>query len=138
MNTRTFAAFVIGLSAATFAAAQNGTLRATIPFNFVVNGKTLPAGEYSVQPSASLGSLIIKGVERPASVISLTVPVVDRSSRPVPRLVFHVYGDRYFLSEAWSGDQGTKLTVSHSEREIARKHTVPSGVAAIREVVLHK
>jgi adenine/guanine phosphoribosyltransferase-like PRPP-binding protein len=70
MNTQTFSVFVIGLSEAGFAAAQSVALRANVPFSFVLNGKTLPAGEYSVVEGTSQGMMIIRGVGQAGGAIS--------------------------------------------------------------------
>jgi len=140
MKTRTLAAFVIGLTAAGFASAQEVSLRATVPFSFVVGNKTLPAGEYRVSETASLGAIIIKGAG--VSAVSLTIPAVDQKSGPkIARMVFRGCGDRYYLSQVWGGDKsGTEVPMTCSERELtARKHNSnQAAVAALREVSLHQ
>jgi hypothetical protein len=140
MNTRTFVAFVIGLSAAGFASAQSGTLHANVPFNFVVNGKTLPAGEYSVLPGSSVGTMIVKGIGQSAGAFSLTIPTVDRSvGRKAARLEFHAYGDRYFLYQIWTGgEQGSEMLQSRLERELLAHRNSPnhSVVATLRQIPL--
>ena len=77
MKTRTLAAFVIGLAAAGFASAQEVSLRATVPFSFVVGNKTMPAGEYRVSMGVSQGTTIIHGAG--VAAVSLTIPAVDQS-----------------------------------------------------------
>ena len=41
--------------------AQAAEIRAKIPFSFTVNGKTLPAGTYSVSSEAAQGVLLVRG-----------------------------------------------------------------------------
>ncbi len=140
MNTRTFAAFVIGLTAAGFASAQQVSLRATVPFSFVVGKTTLPAGEYQVSEGASLGTMIIQGAG--VNAVSLTIPAEDQRPGVRPaRLVFRGYGDRYYLSQVWGGGMsGSEILMTRSERDLtSRKHNPnQSGVAALREVALHQ
>jgi hypothetical protein len=140
MKTRTLAAFVIGLTAAGLVSAQEASLRATVPFSFVVGSKTLPAGEYRVSMGVSQGTTIIHGAG--VAAVSLTIPAVDQSGgAKTARLVFRGYGDRYFLSQVWSGGKsGSEFPVTRSESELtAHKHNPnQQAVAAIREVVLHK
>src|SRR5580704_6612036 len=109
MNLRTFAAFVIGLAAAGTVSAQSVTLKAKIPFSFVVDGKSLPAGEYSVRQATS-AAMIIQGVDQSASTVTLVSPASAPGSRQeAPRLVFNRYGDQYFLSQIWaSGARGSE------------------------------
>jgi hypothetical protein len=140
MKTRTLAAFVIGLAAAGFASAQEVSLRATVPFSFVVGNKTMPAGEYRVREESALGTMLIQGAGQ--ATLNVTTPVQGpRHGDNQARLVFRVYGDRYFLSQAWDGgEKGAEFYMTRSERELtAHKHAAnQAGVAAIREVVLHK
>jgi hypothetical protein len=140
MNLRTFAAFVIGLTAAGFASAQSVSLRANVPFSFVVGGKTLPAGEYRVSAGASAGATIIQGTG--VAAVSLTIPTMGQNPGfKSARLVFRAYGDRYFLAQVWGdGKSGNEFPLTRSERELtAHKHNPnQAGVAALREIVLHK
>jgi hypothetical protein len=136
MNLRTFAAFVIGVTAAGAVSAQSVTLRAKIPFSFVVSGHTLPAGEYTMLPANGPGAIIIRGIDHHAAGVAVVHATSDRSaSKQTARLVFNTYGDRYFLSQVWSsGEQGSQLLMSHSERELIAHRYVPSQsvVAALR------
>ncbi len=120
MNLRTLAAFVIGLAAAGAVSAQTVTLQAKIPFSFVVNGKSLPAGEYAVFQGSAPGTMMIRGAGNGAGALTRVVPPSDPSAHAgTARLVFHRYGERYFLSQIWTGaDQGSQLPVTRTEREL--------------------
>ena len=51
MKKQLFALLGLGLLLATASAfAQTVALKANIPFSFIVTGKTLPAGEYTISP----------------------------------------------------------------------------------------
>jgi hypothetical protein len=136
MNLRTLAAFVIGVAAAGTVSAQSVTLRAKIPFSFVVRGQTLPAGEYAMLPENGPYVIVIQGIDHRAAVGAVVYATSGRSFRKqTPRLVFNVYGNQYFLSQIWSsGDQGSQLPMSRSERELVAHRHVPSQsvVAALR------
>jgi hypothetical protein len=135
MNLRTLAAFVIGVAAAGAVSAQGVMLRGNIPFSFVVNGTALPAGEYTVLP-AKAGAILIKGFDCRAGAVSLVQPTSAPSGRKAAaRLVFNRYGDQYFLSQVWtSGNQGSQLPVTRSERKLLAHSHSPSRavVAALR------
>jgi hypothetical protein len=120
MNLRTLAALAVGLAAAGALSAQSVTLRAKIPFGFVVNGKSLPAGEYTVRQANFPGTMIISGVDHSVGAVTLVSPTSAPSARhETARLVFDGYGGRYFLSQIWTdGTRGSQIPVARSEREL--------------------
>ena len=87
-----------------------------IPFSFTVNGKTLPEGSYRVSTGA--GTLFVRGFR--SGAITLTNPV--ESDKPgAARLVFHKYGDQYFLRQVWTGGgSGRELPQPRLPRSLAR------------------
>jgi hypothetical protein len=128
MKKQLFALFGLGLLLATASAtAQTVALKANIPFNFVVTGKELPAGEYTIQPVDMQGTMlsISDSDLRPKSmVISIRCESLNRS--PQTRLVFHRYGDRYFLAQIWraGNKSGYELPKSNRETEVAQDYRV--------------
>jgi hypothetical protein len=136
MNLRTLAAFVIGLAAAGAVSAQSVRLQAKIPFSFAVNGKTLPAGEYNLYQGGTPGTMIVQSIDQNAGAVVLVVSATAPSAgKDTARLVFNGYGDRYFLSQIWTGDgQGSQLPVTSPERELIARRNSPSEkvVAAVR------
>lgn len=99
------------------------TLKAQLPFAFVANGKTMPAGECTI-------ALVLNG-ETLLSISSgeqhaYAVPIADQSpnARKKTALVFHQYGDRYFLTgiEREKGI-GYRLPASRLERELQARNT---------------
>ncbi len=102
-------------------AQSSKTVVSNIPFEFIVADKTLPAGEYRV--NRSLGNaLTIWTIDPDAAVSRLTNEIQPNKDRRA-RLVFHRYGDRYFLAEVWTGagDVGRQLVRSRQERAIERE-----------------
>ena len=74
-----------------------------IPFSFVVNGTTLPAGDYSIETPALSGAMLLRGARKSAFVAGL---VNDQRADQVGRAkaVFLRIGDRYTLIEVWTTD----------------------------------
>ena len=103
-------------------------LRVKIPFAFVADKVSLPAGEYMVQP-ARFGSsvLIVQRIDshpgEAAMVTTYAAAANDWKSESC--LVFRVYDNRYFLSEMWtSGTRtGRQLLTSPIEKELAKNET---------------
>jgi hypothetical protein len=94
-----------------------------IPFDFVVGGKTLPAGEYSVNTSGPERTLLLIDRQDPsASIFMGTNPIVASEPKSESKLVFNRYGDRYFLSQVWTAgnSSGRQLLKSAREREMAQ------------------
>jgi hypothetical protein len=111
-------------------------IRAAIPFDFIVEGKTLPAGDYEIRRinDEPMGLLIQNVDHRRAEAMFQTEP---RDERRIPNhslLVFHRYGDSYFLSEVMTAGEQTAedLRPTRSERtlrsEMAKNNLEPETV----------
>ena len=126
-----FAVMVIGclltLSLAGSAQAQlPGTeIRASIPFDFVVRGKTLPAGDYTISRiNDEPANLLVRNVhDKREHVVFETEPVEGRRIPNKDVLVFNVYGNSYFLSKVMTaGEQlGRELSPSREEKTLRRE-----------------
>lgn len=97
----------------------------TIPFDFNVAGKMLPAGEYIVRratQNTNEGWQISRKDGR-AGVFVLTMSIQTGAVNENSRLVFNRYDDQYFLSQVWmSGDSdGRGLFRSGKERSLDRE-----------------
>jgi hypothetical protein len=99
------------------------TFRANIPFDFAVSGKTMPAGEYSIGRPQNDAVLQISRVDGRSNSLRLTIPVQSRSPKDRTMLVFHRYGDQYFLYQVWAAGEATgrQIFKSRTEREIERR-----------------
>jgi hypothetical protein len=89
-----------------------------IPFSFIVSGKTMSPGFYTV--SSGHGYMVIKGLR--GAAIALTSQTNDRTGGHA-RFVFLKTGESYELAEVWSGD-GSGLQVPPS------KHRADSRLAS--------
>jgi hypothetical protein len=126
------------VAAATAYAQLPGTaVRATIPFDFSVRGKTLPAGDYEIRRITDQpGGLIISNLnDRHERILFETAPVEARKIANRAEIIFERYGDSYFLSEVFAGGSqtGRELFPSREERmlkrESASNKTEPERVA---------
>jgi hypothetical protein len=97
---------------------------ADIPFEFSVGYKTMPAGEYSVRTVTTAGDgLMIQSADGKSSALRLSEATERAKDKSHARLVFHKYGERYFLAEVWNGADrsGRQLLESQEERAIERE-----------------
>ena len=98
-------------------------LTANIPFEFSVGTKKFPAGKYSFKRfNQDSGDLVvhIKSVDGKTNIFPMTFPVESREADGKGRIVFHRYGDAYFLSEMWAAGSttGRALPRSTIERDL--------------------
>jgi len=97
---------------------------ANIPFEFTVGDQALPSGKYAVKAtSPHVSALMIQSADTKCSAIRLTNSIESTKTNQRARLVFHRYGERYFLAEVWSGASniGRNLLKSRQERAIERE-----------------
>ncbi len=90
-------------------AGMESVVHAKVPFPFVVNGQTLPAGKYTIQrDDLSLSTLLIRSDEKntPGGVFVTTVR--DGGHDPAgafkPVLTFKKVENQYRLTSVWDGD----------------------------------
>lgn len=120
MRSRYFATMGTLALLATASAFGQQTLRIDVPFEFSVNNKVLPAGNYDV--TCPSGVLFVRGAMSSAVAPANYIGTGD-NEKAEARLVFNKYGDKYFLAEAWTrpgATNGAGLPKSRTEREIAR------------------
>jgi hypothetical protein len=99
---------------------------ANIPFTFIVGDNELSAGKYSVEPATSTGeALKISGTENGTAMFRMSSQLDSRKPVEKGKLVFHRYGNKYFLAEVWTAgqSQGRQLSKSKGERAIEREYT---------------
>jgi hypothetical protein len=96
--------------------ARAAYLEAKIPFDFVVRGKTLPAGDYILERDDNQPSLLFirgKGGVR-TSMIVLTEPAGERDPEgDTPALRFTRHGSEYRLEDVWrSRNDGWEIEIT--------------------------
>ena len=107
------------------AQAESGPLMATIPFGFYTGTTLMPAGEYRID---TIENGVVKLFNRDTHTpVLVSTSAVRNSSRELVsgKIVFHRYGQDYFLSEMWwsGSDVGSKAPISNRERELAKGAT---------------
>src|SRR5579872_1928071 len=89
--------FTIAVVVCTLATANAEELRVAVPFDFVVNGKTLPAATYTVREVLPNNKSAVAFLGKDTGALTL-VTEIDTSVTGA-KLVFHRVGDQYFLSD---------------------------------------
>ncbi len=96
---------------------QNG-VKADIPFAFMAGSNTFPAGAYRVTTASNTGVLAVLAASKSALVGSHAI--LGNPSAET-KLIFHRYGDRYFLYRIWVAgeERGCELPQTRLEKELA-------------------
>lgn len=128
---------LVGLAAS--AQAQSSKIKVNVPFDFTIGTTLLQAGEYTVRPAspnAPSEVLWLTDAAGNSRAIMMGIRVEPSSKDRVPKLVFHRYGDLYFLSQVWlnAGDAGTEIRPGSHERELlATRSTATEGVTVLAQ-----
>ena len=110
---------LFAVAAAAVGQTKPGDMVVDVPFPFNVAGQSLPAGHYIV--AAMDDTIRIFN----SQTGGLYVPThgATRAASDGSKLVFHRYGDTYFLSGVWvtGNTTGRELFRSRTERELATR-----------------
>jgi hypothetical protein len=124
---RTFALLLVAGSAF----GQTINVRANVPFDFIVSGKTLPAGKYAIRTNQAGNMLYVQSMESGNVTVAgagykVGNPDITRRSK----LVFTKYGRSYFLHQVWQdGNVGAReLPKSHREAALSVDYPLSSKV----------
>jgi hypothetical protein len=93
----------------------------SVPFDFRVGDKALPAGTYVVgRLSQTSSAVLVRSDDGGPSAAALTGGSLQggREDRK-PKLVFNQYDGVYFLSQVWIPGRGIAVALSVSEEETA-------------------
>jgi hypothetical protein len=115
---------LLGISAAS---AQTVNLKGTVPFSFIVNRATMPAGQYSLRSVGNHGNtLAIRNLNSNTTMLALSNACASAKGSSKTKLVFHRYGDRYFLSQIWTegNDGGREIPSGAREKEMAKDYSM--------------
>ena len=98
----------LGVSAG--AALAQDTLEVKVPFSFLVNGRTMPAGNYTISRDGMTSSVwLIRGDKEGAFVATVPTRGHDPAGNR-PALTFVRHENEYKLSAIWeSADRGMDL-----------------------------
>jgi hypothetical protein len=103
-------------------AQERPLLTATVPFAFTVENSNLPAGAYTVSILPPYNMIKVQSADgRKATMIS-AIPSRKLGESKQAKLVFHRFGNEYFLAQVW--EQGSNvhrdLRSGNRARELAR------------------
>lgn len=88
-----------GLAAAPVFAAGNEVIAVNVPFDFVINGKALPAGEYIVNGGATAEIVTVRARDgKPSAMVLTKMTKVDINA--APSLAFAVADGKHYLARA--------------------------------------
>ena len=91
-------------------------VKANVPFAFTVGQTEMPAGNYLVS-SVSESAIAITDRNTGTSVISLFRSEQAKNNDETAKLVFHRYGEKYFLSQIGRGFGGSLIQLPTSKQE---------------------
>jgi hypothetical protein len=121
-------AFVLSaFSPGSSAVAQDpGHLVANVPFDFRTGSEIMPAGKYDIR-TLSDHVLLLRGVTQNRSQILMAVGSTTMKPSERGKLVFHRYGNKYFLYQIWSAGASTgfEFPKTHAEKETIRAANNP-------------
>ena len=119
MNNRVARLLSVGMALAAVVAvhAQDKAVTANVPFNFYMSSTWMPQGAYRVDKVSHGAVVRISSTGSGATKAVTTFPMVGKKQSEPARLVFHRYGDDYFLAEVWTGDESTGQAIARSPRE---------------------
>jgi hypothetical protein len=135
MKSRIYGAFAILAAAlivsASFAQAQT-RIKAEVPFAFSLQNQSMPAGDYKIIALSDRVLEVLNLDGKHGQLVAKQMSVQSFKDQS-PKLVFHKYGDQYFLSEIWAGDSHTGIALSESKRE---KEVAMAGLPNTSETVI--
>lgn len=125
-------AFVTAMAAD--AQTKGRQLSANVPFDFVVGDKEMAAGQYRIGriTQESDTGIVVRSADRSRNAIRLTNSVQLEQAAKQSTLVFHRYGDKYYLAQIWTAgnQEGRELLKSKGERALEREISASEELAS--------
>jgi hypothetical protein len=103
--------------------AQTFKLSASVPFEFTVAGRSMPAGDYSIDAGSSpMGAVRVSSGNEGVYFLAIRDTASQKERTGQSLLLFHRYGDRYFLSSIVDGslNTGVEIPTSRIEKELSK------------------
>lgn len=103
-------------------AQTSATVKTQVPFAFVANGTMMPAGECTIAVVVN-GRTLLSISSGEQHVYALPIADLSPNVHKKTALVFHQYGDRYFLTSVKrEGGMGYQLPASRLEHELQSRN----------------
>lgn len=130
-NLRSVLFVLAVLMLATAARAQQQTVKADVPFDFVVGNRAYPAGEYTLKSALeNSGILRLENIQESTGSFVPSTKCENRVPSKSTKLVFRVMAGRYFLYQVWTEGSltGRELPKGRIETQLAQNHETPEVV----------
>jgi hypothetical protein len=110
-------------------------IKAQVPFDFMVNGKILPAGDCAIEARGD-GQTYLMVSSGGHSVFVVPNATESLTASADTKLVFHRYGDRYFLSSISreGNSRGYGLPAGKAEKELRAQKAIEGDVTLVATV----
>jgi hypothetical protein len=106
-----------GFLTAGSALAQTNRAVADIPFAFSLNGRTLPAGHYTIATDFNTPNVLrVEDRDDSVHIMMIALPGADESQKD-NTLVFHKYGNQYFLTTIRANGSALNCHLATSKQE---------------------
>jgi hypothetical protein len=131
----------LALLAATQTVRAQEPVLVNIPFGFTAGKMALPAGEYRVQATHASPALLIQRTDGRAATFVNSNAVAANEPQTQTKLIFHRYGNRYFLAQVWKAGEsrGRELLKSAQEKEQAvARNEAPDQVTIVARLISPK
>jgi hypothetical protein len=117
--------------------AQDHGVQATVPFNFYVGGNWMPAGTYTIGSESDRGN-VLNVTSRDQKIGMFALGQVNPSEPgQKAELVFHEYGEQYFLSEIHYSNSSTTVNLPPSRAEKnAKRHAEEASLQVNNNVMI--
>ena|ERR1700757_3237018 len=110
--------------------ASDQRIVAHVPFEFMVGNKWVPAGECTIQrlDMNNHSTLAIRNVGAKIGLLTSTLPGSSKKAADTYALVFHKYGNQYFLAGVKvAGSRATyEVPKSKAEAELIAQNAAPT------------
>ena len=112
-------ALVLALTVNVAFAQSNSRAKADVPFAFSIGQNSMEAGQYSITVSDHVMKIRNEATNK---TVALLAQPSETAKPQSSGLVFHKYGDRYYLAAVWTGTgqagaSGIELPASKAEQE---------------------
>lgn len=128
------AAGLIALLFVVNAYAETRLLRVEIPFRFIAGDQVLSAGVYRVSVDPAFHRMELRNADGSAGTFISVYAAVRSPASDMGKLLFHGYGNTFFLQGIWAAGMtaGYELPASKAEREMAKVRSGGAQIAWVR------
>ena len=123
VHTMITTVLLLAAASVTLQAQERPILRATVPFAFTIENTTLPAGTYIFSILSPYNMVIkVQSADGRKAVLIAAIPTLKLDSSNQAKLVFHRFGNEYFLAQVWEqwSEVHRDLRSGNRARELAR------------------